>query len=307
MVSKAKIGVGSRIWWKGEAWSIAGLFAGAVELVADRGRTVRVDSASLVGTADYQVLQEFTGVPSASEEHASALPTGRRKYRRPVRRQFQNEISKPSRPGDVVLIDSAPLGFYAVDPLTFRWVPVQLSVAVDLYSCSLLACRFTPSSSKPLDAALLLYDVVLPRAGSTGVLSSARLPYAGVPQWVSVELERDKDFQRNFSRLPFFRSHSIREDHARVTLSERFNEACLCLDTGVQLARPHSPRSGGLARRLFKTVREEFVENLSGYKGADLLSRREDAENETFHFLDEVGNSFTEWVMSDWQQRDPEG
>lgn len=67
MVRMAKIGVGSRIWWKDEAWSITGLSAGALELVEDRGRHVRADSASLVGTEDYQALKEFTGAPLASE------------------------------------------------------------------------------------------------------------------------------------------------------------------------------------------------------------------------------------------------
>lgn len=87
-----------------------------------------------------------------------------------TRRSIANRPQTPyrhffaSRPGELVLIDSTPLDAFAMNPYSFEWVQIQLTIALDLYSRSLLAWRFTPVSTGAVDAALLLYDILRPKA-----------------------------------------------------------------------------------------------------------------------------------------------
>jgi TnsA endonuclease N terminal len=88
---------------------------------------------------------------------------------------------EPTRPGEVVLLDSTPLDAFAIDPITFRWVQVQLTVAHDLYTRSILSWIFTPISTKSVDATLLLYGILHPKRMRPGWPDSARWNYVGVP------------------------------------------------------------------------------------------------------------------------------
>ena len=58
---------------------------------------------------------------------------------------------------------------------------------------------------------------------------------------------------------------------------------------------------------MFKTIRENFVLNLDGYKGPDVWSRGSDPGENAFWFLDEIEMKFTEWVATYWQQRHHDG
>ncbi len=92
---------------------------------------------------------------------------------------------RPTRPGEYVLLDSTPLDVFAMEPLTLRWVGVELSVALDLYSRCILGLRLSPLSTKSVDAALMLYETLMPDTvrGTGGGL----LPYAGIPDTLVVE------------------------------------------------------------------------------------------------------------------------
>jgi transposase InsO family protein len=213
----------------------------------------------------------------------------------------------PVRPGEVVLIDSTPLDAYAIDPVTFRWVQVQLTVALDLFTRSLVGWRFTPVSTKRVDAALLLYDVLHPKAMRRGWPESARWPYVGVPEAVVLELVGEDELEDGVAGIPFVNPETVWVDRGRVFLSRAFKDACLRLGVDLQLARPYTPTDKAHVERVFRTIREKFVMDLPGYKGPDLFSRGRDVENQAFYFIDEIEALFAEWVATYWQRRSHEG
>ena len=214
---------------------------------------------------------------------------------------------EPVRPGEVVLIDSTPLDAYALDPVTFRWVQVQLTVALDLYTRSLVAWRFTPVSTKRVDAALLLYDVLRPKSMRGGWPESARWPYVGVPESVVLELMGEDELEDGVAGIPFVNPETVWVDRGRVFLSRAFKDACLRLGVDLQLARPYTPTDKAHVERVFRSIREKFVMDLPGYKGPDLFSRGKDVENQAFYFIDEIEAFFAEWVATYWQRRSHEG
>jgi len=212
-----------------------------------------------------------------------------------------------TRPGEIVLMDSTPLDAYALDPVSFRWVQVHLSIALDLYTRSLLAWRFTPTSVKGVDAVLVLRDVIRPKAMRKGWPESARWPFVGVPEHVVIELLDDDEIARGVAGIPVVKPESVWVDRGKVYISRAFKNACARLAIDLQLARPLRPTDKAHVERMFRTMREQFVSELPGYKGPDVYSRGKDVEDKAFYFIDEIEELFATWVATYWQRRPHRG
>ena len=211
------------------------------------------------------------------------------------------------RPGEAVVIDATPLDAFAIDPLTLEWTQVRLTIALDLYSGSIVAWRFTAGSEKAVDAALLLYDVLRPKAMRAGWPERARWPYVGVPEHVIVELLPDGERDYGVSNIPVVNPDSVWIDHGRVFVSKAFLDACRRLGVNVQFARPYTPTDKANVERLFRTIREQFVQNLPSYKGANVLDRGKAPELEATLFIEQIEEMFAEWVAVYWQRRPHQG
>lgn len=97
-----------------------------------------------------EVLDLRPSDPAARRIHAAAQPD----------RTFG--VVTATRPGQVVMMDSAGLDVLAYDHDADAVVPVELTVALDLATRSLLAWRFTPRGTKSVDIGLLLADIMVP-------------------------------------------------------------------------------------------------------------------------------------------------
>jgi hypothetical protein len=81
-----------------------------------------------------------------------------------------------------------------------RWVNVELTIALDLYSRSLVGLRLSPASTKAVDAALIVYEAVVP--DSRALTSRGVLPYVGLPSVVVVDADRlDRSSKRRSSTM----------------------------------------------------------------------------------------------------------
>jgi hypothetical protein len=59
----------------------------------------------------------------------------------------------PTRPGEYLVLDTQDLDVFAMEPVTCRWVGVQLTIAQDLFSRCICGLRCTPVSTKAVDVA----------------------------------------------------------------------------------------------------------------------------------------------------------
>jgi transposase InsO family protein len=209
-----------------------------------------------------------------------------------------------TRPGELVLLDSTPLDAFGLDPYSFQWVRIQLTIAYDLYSRSILAWRFTPVSTKAVDAALLLYDILKPKKMQSGLPESAAWAFVGVPEGIVLEILDESDSSARIAGIPFVHPESVLVDRGRVFPSQAFTDACARLGINIYIARPYTPTDKAHVERVFRSIRQGFVENLSGYLGPDLFSRGKSPEETAYFFLDEIDARFGEWVASYWQRRD---
>ncbi len=85
----------------------------------------------------------------------SALEKGRytfgsAKARRSVAGRPEGVLGRlrADRPGQYVVLDTNSLDVFAMEPVTGRWVPVELTVAMDLFSRCILGLRLTAISTK---------------------------------------------------------------------------------------------------------------------------------------------------------------
>lgn len=228
------------------------------------------------------------------------------------RRSISNRPDKPyshfvaTRSGEMVVIDSTPLDAYAMDPYSFEWIQVELTIALDLFSRSLIAWRFTPRSTKGVDAAFLLADMIKPKFKGYDWAEGTKFAYVGIPESIVIEAGEDAPGSP-LAAIPFIHPESVIVDRGRVFLSEAFSAACRYLGINLFIARPYRPTDKAHVERVFKTIRESFVLNLDGYKGPDVWSRGLSPEGNAFWFLDEMEMKFAEWVATHWQSNFHEG
>ncbi|MEU4360353.1 Mu transposase C-terminal domain-containing protein [Promicromonospora sp. NPDC023987] len=206
---------------------------------------------------------------------------------------------RPTRPGEYLLLDTTPLDVFAMEPVTLRWVRVELTIAMDLYSRSITGLRLSPMSTKAVDAALVLFESLRPdsRARTGGGL----LPYAGLPDLVVVADDPPTD--GTGKGLAGVAAETVVVDHGRIYLSHHLLGVCARLGISVQPARPLTPTDKAAVERFFRTVREQLLAALPGYTGPDVHSRGADPEGCAYFFIDELESILREWVGGVYHQR----
>ncbi len=206
-----------------------------------------------------------------------------------------------TRPGEYLILDTNSLDVFAMEPLTLRWVSVELTVAMDLHSRSIVALRLTPVSTKAVDAAVLLYEAISP--DSKARTSGGILPYPGVPSVVLV----DPDKATDRPGLPAVVPETLVVDHGRIYLSEHLRAVCARFGISIQPARLYHGTDKATLERFFRTLREDLLAALPGYKGPDVYSRGEHVEEEAYYFIDELEQVLREWVAERYHHRPHDG
>lgn len=334
-------GISTRTLWNLKAaYKRSGIYALVDKRQVSSGRDNATDHRVL--TALHQVLDEHRDKSNVTNKRIIALteerlhdlypddkirfPSSQTMYRLLARdsrgkaasestKRRRNDANRPkstyghqvsTRPGEFVLIDSTPFDAFALDPVTFKWIQLQLTIAIDLFSRSIVGWRFTPVSTKAVDAALLLYDIIRPKLMQPGWPKEARWAYLGVPENLVVKLV-DSESEAGIAGVPLLHPETIVVDHGKAFISNAFKDACTRLGINLQLARIYTPTDKPQVERIFRTIREDFIETLPGYKGPDLYSRGVNVEDDAFYFVDEIDARFAAWVASRYQRRPHKG
>ena len=222
------------------------------------------------------------------------------------KRSIANRPSAPygrlvaTRPGEYLLLDTTTLDVFAMDPVTLRWIGLELTIAIDLYSRSVVALRLSPVSTKAVDASLVLFEAICPdsKARTCGGI----LPYAGVPNRVLIA-----PGDRPAFGLPGVAPETIVVDHGKIYVSAHLRSVCQRSGISIQPARPFQPTDKAVVERIFRTIGEDLLAALPGYKGADVYSRGEHPEELAYYFVDELEQIIREWVAERYHRRPHHG
>lgn len=209
---------------------------------------------------------------------------------------------RPTRPGEYLLMDTTRLDVFAVDPITLRWVQAELTIGMDWYTRCVVGIRLTPVSTKSVDAAAVLYQAYRPRPAGREWPAFAVWPEHGIPRSVLIDptaIERPSFGAAGPAIVP----ETIVIDHGKIYLSEHLTSVCQQMGISIQPARLRTGRDKGPVERFFRTIREDLLQALPGYKGPDVHSRGLDPESETFFYLDELEAIIREWVAMVYHHR----
>jgi transposase InsO family protein len=208
---------------------------------------------------------------------------------------------RPARPGEYLVMDSTRLDVFALDPVTLKWVSVELTVAMDWYSRCITGLRLSPTT-KSADVAAVLYQTFKPPPAPEHWPREAVWPEHGVPRAVfpAVEYVTGETSGRCHPALV---PETLVIDHGRAFESQHVNSVCQRLGISIQPARIRTGRDKGVIERFFRTLREDLLQVLPGYKGADVYSRGESPELETFFYIDELEQIIRQWIAAVYHNR----
>jgi transposase InsO family protein len=207
---------------------------------------------------------------------------------------------RPTRPGEYLLMDTTRLDVFALDPFTLRWVQAELTVGMDWYTRCVTGIRVTPVSTKSVDAAAVLYQAYRPRPPGRDWPTHAVWPEHGIPRAVLVDVDAADSAG---AAGPAIVPETIVVDHGEIFVSDHLTSVCQRMGVSIQPARLRTGRDKGPVERFFRTIREDLLQALPGYKGPDVHSRGLDPESEAFFYLDELEAIIREWVAVVYHHR----
>jgi transposase InsO family protein len=202
---------------------------------------------------------------------------------------------RPTRPGEYLVMDTTRLDVFAFDPFTLKWVQAELSVSMDWYTRCICGLRLTPVSTKAVDAAAVLYQSFRPRRAGAHWPRHAVWPQHGIPRTLLIDAGQ---WQGPGLATPPVVPETIVVDHGKIYVSEHLTSVCARMGISIQPARLRTGRDKGPVERFFRTLREDLLQALPGYKGPDIFSRGEKPEDDAFFFLDELEAIIREWVAT---------
>ncbi|MFE1956556.1 hypothetical protein [Streptomyces sp. NPDC059479] len=180
-----------------------------------------------------------------------------------------------TRPGQVVVLDTTPLPVKVLDDVFAEPISVDLTLALDAFTHSLVAFRLTPGSDSSVEVAMLLRDVMLPLPMRPGWGPEMEWPYPGLPAAVVAEFAGHPVAGR-----PVFAPETVTSDHGSVYKNHHMVQVARTLGVVVLPARTMRPTDKAACERAFGGIRSLLLELLLGYSGVDFADRGADPEDD---------------------------
>jgi hypothetical protein len=202
------------------------------------------------------------------------------------------------RPGQVVALDTTPLPVKVRESVFGEPVSVHLTLALDVYTHSIVAFRLTLVSDTSVDVAMLLRDVMMPLPLREDWGQEMEWPYPGVPAAVVAQFAGHK-----VAGLPFFAPETVTTDHGSVYKNHALVEAERILGCNILPARTMRPTDKQAVERVFGAARSLLLEHLPGYCGVDVADRGADPEADATLTIGQMEHLLATWVVKVWQNR----
>lgn len=203
------------------------------------------------------------------------------------------------RPGQVVALDTTQMGVLVRDNVFGEPMPVYLTLALDVYTHSIVAFRLTLVSDTAIDVAMLLRDVMVPLPLRDDWGEDMEWPYPGVPASLVAEFADHK-----VAALPFFTPETITTDHGPVYKNHHLVEVQRVIGANILPARVLRPVDKEAVERAFGGIQSLLLEFLLGYRGVDVADRGADPEADAVLTVAEMEHLIATWVVKIWQNRE---
>ncbi|GAA0929466.1 hypothetical protein GCM10009558_042470 [Virgisporangium aurantiacum] len=203
------------------------------------------------------------------------------------------------RPGQVVALDTTVLPVQVRDGVFGDPVSVHLTLAMDVYTRSLVGFRLTLLSDTGMDVAMLLREVMTPTPMRPGWGPEIRWAYPGIPAEVVEQLAGYP-----VAGMPFFAPGTVTTDHGAVYKNHHLVEVQRVLGCNILPARVLRPTDKQTVERAFGAIRSLLLELLLGYTGVDVADRGADPQTDAVYTMDEMEHLLATWIVGLWQRRE---
>jgi len=202
------------------------------------------------------------------------------------------------RPGQVVALDTTILPVKVRETVFGEPISVHLTLALDVYTHSLVGFRLTMVSDRSVDVAMLLRDVTMPLPMRPDWGEDMAWPYPGLPAAVVAEFAGYA-----VAGLPFFAPETVTTDHGSVYRNHHLVEVQRVLGANVLPARVLRPTDKQAVERAFGAIRSLLFEHLLGYSGVDVADRGADPDADAVLTIDAMEHLIATWSVKIWQNR----
>ncbi|RYY16307.1 MAG: integrase, partial [Alphaproteobacteria bacterium] len=235
------------------------------------------------------------------QRHSFGNATTRRTQANRPNRAYGQQV--PSRPGELVEIDSTPLDVLVLYPDGGSG-RVDLTLALDIATRTILAAVLSPVAAKAVDAALLLARAMTPPMAQPGWADAVRFSRSLLPEGVLAEPEV---LAAELRERPVVSIESVTIDRGRVFVSSTFLAACERLQISLVKAAPRTPTDKPHVERMFGSINTLFTQYLTGYTGPNVVRRGQDVAAEALWPLAQVQDLLDQWIVQSWQNRPHSG
>jgi hypothetical protein len=223
---------------------------------------------------------------------------GRQRYVRSAAKATSGEHVVIHRPGQVVVLDSTILPVKVRETVFGDPVSVHLTLAMDVFTRSMVGFRLTLVSDAAIDVAMLLRDITMPLPMRPDWGEDMEWPYPGLPANLVAEFAGHR-----VAGLPFFAPETVTTDHGSVYRNHHLVEAQRVLGCNILPARVLRPTDKQTVERAFGSARSLLFEQLPGYTGVDVADRGEDPETDAALTIDAMEHLIASWIVKAWQNR----
>jgi transposase InsO family protein len=287
----------------------------AMEIMVDHGLRSRPNGKRILQQTRARLAVQYgdgaVPIPSRPvayrrlEQLDRLVPTfkGSRERNRDVASRPDREYGQliPTRPGEYIVMDTNSLDVFALDPITLKWVTVELTVAMCAYTRCVTGLRVTPTT-KSIDVAATLYQAFRPNPAPHDWPQEAVWPEHGIPRIAAPDVNALSENHAGVCN-PAIVPDTIVVDHGRPFKSQHITSVCERMGISIQPARLRTGRDKGIVERFFLSLRLDLLQHLPGYKGPDVYSRGIHPESDAFLYIDEIEAIIRKWVAVVYHNR----
>lgn len=239
----------------------------------------------------YRLLEQL-------DRHRGSFGAATTRRSKAVRPDRTFRTSQPSRPGELVEIDSTPLDLFVQMPDGTVGRP-ELTYAIDVATGTIGATLLHGRAAKSVDIGAVLLTRMLTRIVDQPwwgeAVSFARNVFAPTSEPLGRVLEEAA------ARVPLIVPEAVTVDRGKVFIGSTFTAACERLEISQIRANPRQGTDKPHVEGGFKRIRDGFVQYLAGYSGGRTQNRGAEPRTEAVWTLSEVRLLLDLWIILDWQ------
>ncbi|WP_392872714.1 transposase [Streptomyces sp. LN499] len=202
------------------------------------------------------------------------------------------------RPGQVVALDTTVLPVKVLENVFGDPVSVHLTLAVDVYTRSIVGFRLSLVSDTSIDVAMVLRDVMMPLPMRPDWGEDMEWAYPGVPGTVVADFAGHE-----VAGLPFFAPETVTTDHGSVYRNHHLVEVQRVIKTNIKPSRVLRPTDKHSVERTFGAIQSLLFGILPGYQGVDTADRGVAPEADACLTVTEMEHLIATWIVKVWQNR----